>query len=158
MITNPAHQSINQLAALTGKAAQTVRKRLIGLEPVEKRGAAIIYDTRQALPLIYEAGVGLADANNYEVEKARSEKNRADKLEMENAKTRGDFIDRADVIAALQKSFAAVRAKLLAIPTKAAPVVITLGDIPLAQRALKKFIHDALDELAYDGVEVDSDD
>ena len=153
MGVNPCHQSLSQLSRLTGKAQATIRKRLIGLDPVHREGQAIIYDSRQALKLIYDPKSTVGEAINYETEKARAEKNKADKLEMQNAVTRGELVERSEVLADLQKSFAAVRAKLLAIPTKAAPVIITLGDASLAQSTLKKFVHDALDELTYPGID-----
>ena len=147
MTLNPAHLSITQLSQVTGMATNTIKKRLIGLVPVEKRGMAIIYNGPDALKMIYTDAGPSKNQINIDDEKARTEFNRADKLEMENAVRRGELVERKDVLIHIQKSFAAVRAKLLAIPTKAAPVVITLGEVNLAQTTLKKFVYDALDEL-----------
>lgn len=146
MPTQPYHLSITDLQRITGISSTTIAKRLFTLEPVERRGRAIIYDARAALVMIYTDNKP-ADKINLDDEKARTEKNRADKLEMENKVRTGELVERKKVQKGLEDAFAAVRAKLLSIPTKAAPVVITLGEASLAQDVLKKFVYDALDEL-----------
>ena len=151
MSDDPTQMTIAALTRITGKSYATIKKRLIMLPSVETIGREIIYNSKDALPMIYGADMIDDTAINFNVEKARTEMNRADKLEMENNVRRGELVERSEVLSGLQKSFAAVRAKMLAIPTKAAPVIITLGEAKLAQSTLKKFIYDALDELTYPG-------
>ena len=62
--------------------------------------------------------------------------------EMRNAVTRGDLLLRSDVTAIVTASFARVRARLLAIPSKVAPFL--LGVVTLAK--LKELIADAVNE------------
>ena len=154
---DPTQQTITQLVHLTGKSYATIKKRLITLPPLQVTTKEIFYNSKDALPLIYGVDIADSDKINFNVEKARSELNRADKLEMENRVRRGELVERSEVLTLLQKSFGAVRAKLLSIPTKSAPVIVTLGEATLVQSTLKKFINDALDELTYPGFKDDTE-
>lgn len=94
-------------------------------------------------------------------QKTRLLKEQADKIEMENAARRGELLDRSDVDAAMVSAFARVRSRLLAIPSKAAPIVTQHEDPAEAEIVLRGYVSDALRELSETDVstlgETDSD-
>ena len=150
MATDLGALSPNQLHLITGFAAATIRKRLMGLEPVGKKGVADLYDPPAALKRLYlpdTDGAVQVGVVNLSAEKARAEKQRADKLEMANAVTRGELLPRGDVLTMMQISHANVRAKLLAMPTKHAPALATLDNAAEVQAMLKAAVLEALEEL-----------
>jgi hypothetical protein len=67
---------------------------------------------------------------------------------MKNAAARRLLLPRDEVTAAVQAAFARVRARLLAIPTKAAPQVVLLKTIAEVKALLTALIHEALQELS----------
>lgn len=81
-------------------------------------------------------------------ERARLSAEQADAQAMKNAKMRGDLLPRDEVTAAVQSAFARVRARLLAIPSRAAPIVAPLRAPGEVQAKLTDLVHEALAELA----------
>lgn len=81
-------------------------------------------------------------------EKARHAKEQADSLAMKNAQVRGELLPAGEVTAAVTAAFARVRAKLLAIPSKLAPVVISLTAIAEVKEIISNAVNEALAELA----------
>lgn len=86
-------------------------------------------------------------------ERARKDKELADKTALQNALTRGEMIERGFFHRFMTEAFGRVRSKMLAIPSKVAPVVIHLDNIPDAQAKLTEAVHDALNELSETTVE-----
>lgn len=80
-------------------------------------------------------------------ERARKAKEEADRLEMENALRRRQLLDRADVDAAMSGAFARVRARLLNVPSKIAPVVAPSAPAE-AEAAIRDVLYEALRELS----------
>ena len=80
-------------------------------------------------------------------ERARLAKEQADKLEMENATSRGELLPRAEVVSALQAVFARCRARLLSLPTKLAPLIVGEPSPAVVQDRITQGVHEALDEL-----------
>jgi hypothetical protein len=72
----------------------------------------------------------------------------ADRYELEVAQRRGELIPRSEVVAGMSACFARVRAKMLALPSKLAPVVATLGTAAEIQEKINDGVHEALDQLA----------
>lgn len=81
-------------------------------------------------------------------ERTRKTKEEADALEMKNAQLRGELLAREDVTAAVQGAFARVRARMIGLPTKVAPLVSTLTEPAECEGAIRKAVHDALRELS----------
>lgn len=80
--------------------------------------------------------------------KARLAAAKADQAEMKNAQTRGELLPSVLVTRAVQGAFARVRAKLLALPSKCAPVVAPMKSAVAIQEKLTELVHEALAELA----------
>ena len=137
--------SINKLAELTGIDRRTIKKRLEGLLP-KKRGRAYQYDSTQALPAIYSNAARAAqgprtkDPNtaklNYEAEKARLAKEKADAQELKNAETRRELVPVAEVAQAWGRIVTGIRNQFLALPNRLAQILETTGTTE-QRRALK---------------------
>lgn len=81
-------------------------------------------------------------------ERARKAKEEADKLEMQNAQLRGELLARADVDAAVVGAFARVRARMIGVPSKVAPLVVQCETPAEAEADIRKAIYEGLRELA----------
>lgn len=81
-------------------------------------------------------------------QRARLAKEQADGQAMKNARDRGLLLPRDEVNAAVQSAFARVRARLLAIPAKAAPLVFGARAAVEIKDKLTDLVHEALAELA----------
>lgn len=81
-------------------------------------------------------------------ERARLASAQADGQEMRNAAARRELLPREDVHMAVAGAFARVRAKLLGLPSKVAPLTIGMKTPAAAKAVLEKHIHEALRELA----------
>lgn len=81
-------------------------------------------------------------------ERARLAKEQADAQEMKNAQLRGELLVRGEVTAAVQGAFARVRAKLLSLPSKVAPLLIGMDSIADVTEHLRVGVYEALGELS----------
>jgi phage terminase Nu1 subunit (DNA packaging protein) len=91
-------------------------------------------------------------------ERARKDKELADKTALQNAVLRNELLSVDTVRKFMVSAFSRVRLKLLALPSKLAPVVIHLETTAEVQTKLSDGIHDALEELAGTIVEGVADD
>lgn len=91
-------------------------------------------------------------------ERARLAKAQADAQEMKNRQSERELLPAAEVTAAVQAAFARVRARLLAIPTRAAPVLIGVKSPTEIQAKLTDLVHQALAELAATRVAVEGEE
>jgi|14_taG_2_1085336.scaffolds.fasta_scaffold05804_4 phage terminase Nu1 subunit (DNA packaging protein) len=80
-------------------------------------------------------------------ERARLAKEQADAKEMENEMLRGELVHIDDVAKEFGKQASAVKTRLLAIPSKAAPLVINCTKPVEAREILEQMIEEALNEL-----------
>ena len=81
-------------------------------------------------------------------ERARKAKEEADKLEMQNALMRGELLARGDVDAAVVGAFARVRARMIGVPSKVAPLVVTMDTPAEVESVIRRSVYEALKELA----------
>lgn len=149
----PARISENMLAELTGKDRATIKRRLAGLEPLETKKKAYIYDLKTALRFIYEPLVDeQADEEagylNPLMEKARLDRARRLSVELDNEVKRKELIPKSELKEVLGKIFGAVRSKLLNIPQKASQSMPDNPTRKQIQAFLKKEIAEALKELS----------
>jgi len=84
---------------------------------------------------------------DYTEERARLAKEQADSQEMKNAMQRGALVQIDDVTDVVEEQFIALRAKLLAMPTKYAALVYTSEDLKEAKLVFEEAILEALNEL-----------
>jgi hypothetical protein len=140
--------SISALATEFGLDRRTVAKRIEGIAPSGTVSGAQVWalvDVSAAL----SGGVAPADgALDLNEERARKAKEEADRLEMMNAQMRGELLARGDVDAAVAGAFARVRARMIGIPSKVAPVVAIMDNPAEVQGVLREAVYDALRELS----------
>lgn len=85
-------------------------------------------------------------------ERARLAKAQADKTELEVAELHGEMVRVPEVTEAWSKHIAAARARLLALPSKAAARVAAPALLAETQELLRGIVDEALNELAGDGL------
>lgn len=85
---------------------------------------------------------------NYEEERARLTREQADKVAMENEQRRQRLVDSDDVGMHWGKIISNAKTRLLAIPTKAAPLVLGLKTMPQVRDQLERMIVEVLNELS----------
>jgi hypothetical protein len=140
--------SMSQLSQVTGKDRRTVKDRLQGLEP-KLEGRAHLYDAHIALPMILE----LTDGDNSVAkqmadEQLRYERERADKVALQNQKLRGEVVSIEEVANVVEGEYAAVKAALIAIPSKCAGELATMDNVIEIKKLLDGLINETLVELS----------
>jgi phage terminase Nu1 subunit (DNA packaging protein) len=151
--------SINQLSILTGRDRATITKKLAVLE-VRQVGRAKMYDAQKALPVIY----GLADEDPSQIkerilkEELRERTARADKLETEVAKTRGQLVAIEDVTKEVAKQFTRVRAAILSLPSRLAKPISMETDPNVVKDLLDSAVIETLEHLSAEDELVISED
>jgi hypothetical protein len=92
------------------------------------------------------SGVGIGTP--YDEARTRKVNAEAEIAELELAKIRGELVVAEDVVKAWEDVLGALKAKLMAIPTKGAPVVATESEAGKCQEILEDLIREALEELS----------
>ena len=92
------------------------------------------------------------DVRGLEAERIRLTKAQADKTELEVAELQGSLIRVESVLAHWQSKGSAARAKLLSLPSKLAAQVASPDKLIAAQDKAQALVHEALAELAGDGL------
>jgi|GEM_PF-1299055 len=138
-------ESINWYVEKTGKTHRTIKKKLECLEPIVE-GRSHLYETREALNLLYDAGQrSTLDLSH---ERARLAKHQADKVELEVRALRREFISIDEVVEEMSNILTVARSTLLGLPYRLTPILTYLDQEKEVHAELEKSIHDALSELA----------
>ena len=88
---------------------------------------------------------------DYNAARARKMEADAQLAELELMQAKKQLVKADDVLGAWTDVLSAMKAKLLAVPTKASPLVATETDISIIQDIIEKQVYEALQELsAYD--------
>lgn len=140
-------ESINRLVELTGRTNRTIKKRLEGLKPI-KEGRSLLYETTEALPLIYDFGKDADAQFDLTEERARLAHHQANKTELEEKVLRGQLLPYETVQNVQSRMIMAFRAKCLSLPTKTAPRLAYLTDLPEIEAEIRSAVYDALSELS----------
>ena len=90
--------------------------------------------------------------DNFQAERTRLTKAQADKAEIEAAELARELVRTEDVKLTWGELVAAVRAKLLSLPSKLAPLLAPPGRVAEAQALAETMVHEALSELAGSGL------
>lgn len=138
--------TLSGLAVELDMDRRAVGRMLTGVPPDgEGPRGANAWLMRTAIAAMTEGG---KPAKSLEAEKTRHQKEAADRLEMENAARRGELLERVVVDAAVVAAFSRVRSRMLAIPSKAAPLVVQDMEIAEAEHLIRSQVIEALQELA----------
>lgn len=142
-------QSISELNLLTGIDRRRIARCLQDLAPETGPKGALLYESTEALPLLYlQPGAG--DSFDLTAERARLAHHQANKAALEAEQLKGALIAVEDVADTVGEEYANVRAKLLGIPTRAAPMVVGLSTVAIRTK-LDDLIRECLEELTADG-------
>ena len=85
---------------------------------------------------------------DYEEARARKVAAEAEITELELAKVRGELVVADDVVTAWSDTLSSLKAKLVSIPSKAAPIVAAEDSAGGCQQVLDELIREALEELS----------
>jgi len=91
---------------------------------------------------------GASKVGSLEKERARLAREQADKLQMENAQTRGELVHVDDAASAVESIIIAIRAKALSLGTKLAPQVVVCNNVNEVKAIIDAGADDFLRELA----------
>ena len=140
--------TITGLEVETGLDRRALRKLLADIEPAEISGKKKTVKKWTVSQVVDALKRQITRGLNPIAEKARLDKARADKTELEYKKLLGALIPVDEAVTFLEKLIVATRAHLLAIPTKAAPSVTGCKTIQQTKAALTDAIDDSLTELS----------
>lgn len=147
--------TLAEVAALTGKSSRWISElRAKGELPED--GATL--KEFVAAWLSYAASATGAKTKPIDAAKARRELAKAEREEMQTAAMKGELLPRDPVTSAVLGAFARVRARLLALPNKAAPLVATIKEVVPIQEKLTELVHEALAELSATTVGIEAAD
>ena len=121
-----------------------------GVIPREERGRyELVPAVRGYIGFLRERAVN-ADVGSDELGRHRARKLKAEatQAEMKTDLIRGDLIKVGEFHLMMTSAFGRVRAKMLALPSKLAPLVVAAKSASAAQKLLRDTVHEALDELA----------
>lgn len=139
----PQGWSISALAVEFGRDRRTIALAVRDVAPMERRGKRILYRLAEVAPLI----LGPGKPGNFDEARARKLTAEAELAEIELAKARAEVVVIAEVAKLVGEDYAAVRAKLLAIPSKLAPQMAIEPTEAGCRALLQRAINEALDEL-----------
>ena len=105
---------------------------------------------------LHSGGKDPGERLSYDVEKARLAKEQADKLELENAKTRGDLLPADEVARADEAIFAAIRDGLLGLPDGLAEQICEIADDGPA--VVAAFLRERIEAVLIDASEMEFED
>lgn len=142
MIVNKA--KLSDILGVSERSLTTWASEGMPVDEISVRGASNRYDTAAVIRWMIERETG----NDYSAQRTRLTKEQADKTALDNRRLRGELVATSAVQAQLEREFGAIRSRLLAIPTKLSPQIITCKTLPEAQESLRTLVHECLTDLA----------
>jgi hypothetical protein len=140
--------NIEGLCEMTGQTFRTVRKRLAGLEPVQRTNRGIYYDAVHALPLLFPKE---KPSEQLSIERARLTKIQAELAKIDLDKLRNNLIPIEEVVGELACEYDFVRGTLRCILTDSLVERIRIETDPAkVQTLLADAINQGLEELSDD--------
>ena len=149
----PVDCSAGSLAGLIGVTERTITgRRSDGRLPALANGRldfrAIVKAGVDALAAEQRQAGRASDDLDLNAERARLAKEQADAAAMRNAVSRAELLPAGEVVEAMRQAFGACRARLLAIPAKAAPLVAGMQSRAEVRDILTNAVYEACDELS----------
>ena len=145
----PKTWTLSALSVELGLDRRSLARRLEGLAPVSETTKGKRVDRRYKLAAVvqhlYASEGQRLDLND---ERAKLAVLQQEKLQLEIAELRGDLVRLPEVEGRWNEMLAAMRAKLLALPSKLAVAVAPPERIQAAQDRAQALVHEALSELA----------
>ena len=146
--------TVNSLSVEVKIDRRTLAKRLEGLPTTGKVKGFPAWYLADVLAHLHAGGKDEGERLSYEVEKARFAKEQADKLELENAKTRGELLPADEVARADEAIYTAIRDGFLALPDAVAD---QLCEIAAAEgpASVATFLRERVEALLVDAAEAE---
>lgn len=155
-MTKPLEQvQAAEVAGLTAQGLQKIQKTQSDAPQRTAEGGYPCLEFGEWLRRRIASQYGVADdgrSYDYDAERARLTKAQADKTELEAAELAGEIVRVEQVIATWSKLAGAMRARLLAMPSKIAPVVRVTETDEEASATIEREVLEALEELSSDGL------
>lgn len=153
MAMQPAEWSISGLSVELGIDRRTLSKQLAHVEPVRVDGRTRLYRLREVVEALFDARrpdnvVDLRDAQT------RRERMKAELAELDLEERRKNLLPADEVEASFISLASGIRTRLLAVPSKAAPLAYAAESIHEAQEVIGSHIQEALEDLANAEVEI----
>lgn len=145
-----------QLSDILGNTEETLTQWQKQGMPIllSRRGAAgNQYETKDVLAWIDAQRQSDEPVTDYNAERTRKVKIEADILALDKAQKQGKLIAADIVEESWIRLVCAFKAKMLAIPTKCAPAVVSATTFIEVEEILKVVIYDALSELSAENIE-----
>lgn len=140
-------ESISWYSEKTGFTRETCGKRLANIQHQEGPKAAKLYDTKEALPALYEVPHGGQQAD-LSRERALLAKSQRTKLDMEIEVLRGRLLPADKVELAWAALAANYRARMQSLKYKCAILVVGLIKVVEIERVIGELVDEALNELS----------
>lgn len=116
------------------------------IKPHKKRGRESLYYLPDVIK--WRLNRDTKEALDLNVERARLAKAQADRTEFDLKISRGEYVNKDEAGGLLETVVMAIRAKLLSLPTKTAPLVTGVKKLPEARDILDGATHEILAELS----------
>ena len=149
--------TISALAVEFDMDRRAVAKRLNDVTPAKRDKRGAYYKLEEAARAIV-GSTASPEVISWDEARARKVAAEAEMAEMELAKERGLLLPVEMVAEINENIFGIFRARMTALPAKAAPDVFSADSLTEAKTLLKQHINAALDELATNVVETYEDD
>lgn len=153
MAMTPQGWSISALAVELGRDRRTIAAACAQVEPCGSDRRGKLYRLAEVIAVLNPAAKP-ADADEARARKLAAE---AELAEMERDERRGQLVPISVVERVVSEEYAAVRAKLLSLPGKLAPLVAIEDDEVTCRDLIERGVTEALDELARDAGEIGAD-
>lgn len=147
--------TLQELQTLTGFAQPRIRTQLTAARVEAQAGTMTgrrsnlhVYNSTEALPALYgQEGI------NPELEKAMLDRARRFSVEMDNEYKKGERIDLDESAQLVAEILGIVKARILGLSTRLAPMVVVIGDIREADQLIRGECIRVLSEAVADLVE-----
>lgn len=151
--------SISGLATELEQDRKALARRLEGLEPADTTTDKAGRVTRRyRMAAVVRFLFGGSDAGEFDNQRDRLAAAQAEKYELENALRRGQVADVSAIGRQIENANAAVRAKLLSLPSKLGAQLVGINDANILSGRIRVEVYAALTELASYSPELPADE
>lgn len=150
MATDYRYLTVNQLSKITGKDRQTINKRLSEVVPVKEDKRGKYYDSWECLSIIYAADKKEGMSQQIEQVSLQIEKERLQKLRIDNDKSLGQLVDIDQVVGIVEKEYTYIKAKFLSLNVRLAKILALESDPQKVSDTIYESVQEILEELKAD--------